>query len=359
MRSLSNNGPKYSQLKDYLKEEMRLGKIAADEQLPSENMLATQFKVSRHTVRQALGDLENEGYVYREQGRGTFCAPRNRSAGRTIAVVTTYISEYIFPVVIRGIEEVLSAAGYTLILANTGNDKAKEAQCLENLLSKDIAGLIIEPTKSAGENANLKYFQELERRRIPYIMFHATYPELDPAYIVMDDEKGGYMVTQYLLQLGHREIAGIFKSDDVQGVKRQAGFISALNAYNIAIRPEFLGNYETEQQKSYPYQFAKGLLQRANGPSAIVCYNDQIAIRILEAVREEGIKIPDQLSIISYDDSSLAVASEVKLTTIKHPKAEMGRQAARFIIDMLEGRMDKPRLVYQPELIIRTSCHNL
>ena len=358
--NLSNNGPKYSQLKEYLKEKMRQGNILPDEQLPSENMLARQFMVSRHTVRQALGDLENEGYVYREQGRGTFCAPRKRNnSGRTIAVVTTYISDYIFPAVIRGIEEVLSASGYTLLLANTGNDKLKEAQCLENLLSQDIAGLIIEPTKSAGDNVNFKYFQELKRRKIPYLMLHAVYPELEPAYIVMDDEKGGYMVTQYLLQLGHRDIAGIFKADDLQGVKRQAGFCSALNTYNISLKPEFLGNYDTEQQKSFPYQFTRGLLQRVNKPTAIVCYNDQIAIRILEAVREEGIKIPDQLSIIGYDDSSLAVASEVKMTTIKHPKAEMGRQAARFIIDMMEGRMEKPRLVYQPELIIRSSCHNL
>lgn len=357
---LNNAGPKYSQLKEYLKEQMRLGKIATGNQLPSENMLAKQFTLSRHTVRQALGDLENEGFVYREQGRGTFCSPRNRNGGgRTIAVLTTYISEYIFPGVIRGIEEILSAAGYTLVLATTGNDKVKEAVCLENLLNQDIAGLIIEPTKSAGENVNLKYYQELERRRIPYLMFHATYPELDPAYILMDDEKGGYMATQYLLQLGHREIAGIFKTDDLQGVRRQAGFLAALSAYNISIKPEYLGNYDTEQLSSYPYQFTRGLLQRTNGPTAIVCYNDQVAIKILEAVREEGIKIPDQLSIISYDDSMLAVASEVKLTTIKHPKAEMGRQAARFIIDMLEGRMERPRLVYQPELIIRTSCHNL
>jgi GntR family transcriptional regulator of arabinose operon len=359
MSSINISGPKYFQLKEYLKDLINRGEINPGDQMPSENVLAKQFSMSRHTVRQALGAMENEGLIYREQGRGTFCSTRSKTNGRTIAVVTTYISEYIFPSVIRGIEEVLSAAGYTLMLANTWNDKNKEAQVFENLLNQDIAGFIIEPTKSARENINAKYFQEIERRRIPYLMINAMYPELDPAYIVMDDEKGGYMATQYLLQLGHREIAGIFKSDDMQGVKRQAGFISALNAYNIAVRPEFLGNYETEQQKSYPYQFAKGLLQRANGPSAIVCYNDQIAIRILEAVREEGIKIPDQLSIISYDDSSLAVASEVKLTTIKHPKAEMGRQAARLIIDMLEGRMDKPRLVYQPELIIRTSCHNL
>lgn len=351
--------PKYYQLKEYIKGLMQRGELVPGSQLPSEHMLANQFKLSRHTVRQALGELENEGLIYREQGRGTFCSTRKNNGKITIAVVTTYISEYIFPSVIRGIEEILSTAGYTLILANTGNDKGKEAQCLENLLSQDIAGMIIEPTKSARENINSKYFVELEKRRIPYLMFHAAYQDMDAPFIIMDDEKGGYMVTQYLLQLGHREIAGIFKADDIQGIKRQNGFMAALADYNIQVKPEYLSNYDTEHIKSYPYQFVRGLMNRSDRPTAIVCYNDEIAINIMEAIREEGLKVPEQISIVGYDDSSLAVASEIKLTTIKHPKADLGRQAARFIIDMLEGRIEKPRLVYQPELIIRSSCRSL
>lgn len=351
--------PKYYQLKEHLKSLMQRGELVPGNQLPSEHMLAKEFKLSRHTVRQALGELENEGLIYREQGRGTFCSARKNNGKTTIAVVTTYISEYIFPSVIRGIEEVLSAAGYTLLLANTANDKAKEAQCLENLLNQDIAGMIIEPTKSARENFNFKYYQELEKRRIPYLMFHAVYQDLDPAYIIMDDEKGGYMATQYLLQLGHREIAGIFKGDDLQGVKRQNGFMAALAGYDIQVKPEYISNYDTEHTTSYPYQFVKGLMSKPEHPTAIVCYNDEVALNIMEAIREEGLKVPEQISIIGYDDSSLAVASEIKLTTIKHPKSDLGRQAARFIIDMLEGRIEKPRLVYQPELIIRSSCRSI
>lgn len=351
--------PKYYQLKEYLKGLMQRGELIPGNQLPSEHMLASQFKLSRHTVRQALGELENEGLIYREQGRGTFCSMRKNNGKTTIAVVTTYISGYIFSSVIRGIEEVLSATGYTLILANTGNDKVKEAQCLENLLNQDIAGMIIEPTKSARENINSKYFPELEKRRIPYLMLHAVYQDMDPAYIIMDDEKGGYMVTQYLLQLGHRDIAGIFKGDDLQGIKRQNGFMAALADYNIQVKPEYISNYDTEHAKSYPYQFVRGLISKAERPTAIVCYNDEVAINIMEAIREEGLKVPEQISIIGYDDSNLAVASEIKLTTIKHPKADLGRQAACFIIDMLEGRIEKPRLIYQPELIIRSSCRSL
>lgn len=359
MLESKNSTPKYLQLKEHLKGMILRGEIAPGSQIPSEHTLARQFKLSRHTVRQALGDLENEGLINREQGRGTFCLGQIKNGAKTIAVVTTYISEYIFPAVIRGIEEVLSPAGYNLILVNTDNNKAKEALCLENLLNQEIAGLIIEPTKSARENTNAKYFMELEKRRLPYLMLHASYPESDPAYIIMDDEKGGYMATQYLLQLGHRKIAGIFKADDLQGVRRQAGFMTALADYQTEFIPDFLGSFDTEQLSSFPYQFARRLLQKIDPPTAIVCYNDQTALGILEAIRDEGLKVPNQISVIGYDDSSYALASEVKLTTIKHPKIDMGQQAARFIIDMVEGRVEKPRFIYQPELIIRASCCNL
>src|SRR5690554_4615355 len=93
--------------------------------------------------------------------------------------------------------------------------------------------------------------------------------------------------------------------------------------------------------------------------SDMVCYNDQITLMILEALRDEGIKVPEDFSLISFDDSSLAVASEVKLSSIKHPKAVMGRQAARFILDMIENKVSKPRQVYQPELTLRSSCRAL
>jgi GntR family transcriptional regulator, arabinose operon transcriptional repressor len=358
----SNNRPlpKYYILKERLKDKIIKGHIMPGGQLDSENELARQFNLSRHTVRQALGELENEGWIFREQGRGTFCTPqREKASGKTLAVQTTYISDYIFPTIIRGIEDVISATGNTLVLVNTNNDKHKEAQCMENLISHDIKGMIIEPTKSAQENINLDYFKELEKREIPYLMLHATYSELDPAYIIMDDVKGGYTVTKYLLQLGHRRIAGIFKADDKQGINRQAGFLNALKDYGIEVSREYLGNYDTEGMWSFPFQFTLDLLKKDHRPSAIVCYNDQVAIQVLEAIRDEGLKVPDDISVTGYDDSYLAVASEVKLTTVKHPKTEMGRQAARFLVDMVEGRIEKPRLIYKPELIVRSSCRSL
>jgi len=359
MLEQSNALPKYSRLKEYLKNIIHQGNIKYGEQIYSENQLAERFNISRHTVRQALNDLENEGYVRREQGRGTFCIYQEKLSNKKVAVLTTYISNYIFPRVIKGIEEVLSASGYTLILANTNNNKIKEALCLDNLIKQDIAGLIVEPTKSAMDNINLQYFKELQKKNIPYIFLNAYYSELDPSYIIMDDQKGEYLATKYLLQLGHRKIAGIFKSDDLQGLNRQNGFIEGLNEYGINLNPLWIGNYETEQTTSYPYQFIRSILHKDPRPTAIVCYNDQIALKVIQAVKDEGLRVPEDISIVGYDDSDQALISDIKLTTIKHPKSEMGRQAARLIIDMLEKRVEQPRQIYQPELIIRFSCQNL
>lgn len=356
MITSDNYLPKYVQLKEYLKKVIRDGNLIPSQKLPSESELVRQFKISRHTVRHAFDELENEGWIYREQGKGTFCAYRKSQKEQKIAVLTTYISNYIFPYIIRGIEETLGESGFSFSIASTGNDKQKEEVCMRRYLEQDISGLIVEPTKSARENINHKYFEELEKRHIPYIFLHAAYPDLDSAYIIMDDEKGGFLATEHLLKQGHRDIAGIFLTDDLQGVKRQTGFMNCLRQYNNEMNREYLGNYQTKEIFAYPYNFAINLLNHKKRPSAIVCYNDQIAIQVIEAIRHCKLRIPQDISLVGYDDSNLAVATEVKLTTIKHPKEEMGRRVARMMVDMINGKMHKPCFMYQPELVIRSSC---
>ena len=356
MIDLNSLLPKYHQLKEYLKKQIRSGEISPGQKLPSEADLVRRFRLSRHTVRKAFGELEHEGWIFREQGRGTFCSLREKGNGKTIAVLTTYISNYIFPSIIRGIEKTLSSAGYILILANTWNDRKKETQFLDNILNHDIAGLIIEPTRSAEYNANRDYFTELDRRKIPYIFLHAAYKEMDPAYVVIDDEAGGFMATRYVLEQGHRRLAGIFKADDLQGVRRQEGFLRAMREAGCPVPRDFIGNYGTEQLFSFPYQYTRYLLQKANPPTAIVCYNDEIALKAIEAIVDAGLEVPRDVSIIGYDNSHLAAASRPRLTSINHPKEEMGGRAAQLMLDMILGKADKPRFTYQPELVERSSC---
>ena len=141
---------KYFQLMEDLKEKILSGEIQAGDKLPSENELSKEYAISRQTVRKALQILQNMGYIYAEHGRGTFCSElvRHTHTSKNIAVVTTYLSDYIFPRVIAGIDSVLTAQGYSIILKNTRNSRSMEAKCLEELLQKDIDGVIIEPSKS-------------------------------------------------------------------------------------------------------------------------------------------------------------------------------------------------------------------
>lgn len=165
-----------------------------------------------------------------------------------------------------------------------------------------------------------------------------------------------YLATKYLIQLGHREIAGLFKTDDMQGINRQNGFMKALQEQGIICDKKKIGDFETRHLASFPYHFTKELLLKKDRPTAIVCFNDWIAIRVMQAIRDFSFKIPTDISVVGFDDSVLAVASEIKLTTINHPKEKMGQKAAKMLIDMINLKVEKPRYIFEPELIVRNSC---
>lgn len=335
-------------------------KVSAGDQLPTENEIADFFNVSRHTVRQALTYLAQEGWIYKERGKGSFYSDKKSyEPVKNVAVLTTYISDYIFPKIISGIEQELRRKGYNLLLFNSNNDIENERKCFENIINQDIAGLIVEPAQSMINNLHHDSIKKLEKENIKYIAINANCDEENSAYIVVDDEQGGYKLTNYLLELGHRNIAAIFKADDLQGEKRRRGYLKALKEYDLNVNNNIVGEYITDNEEMYIDIFTKKLLNLKERPTAIVCYNDKVALRVIDNCRKENIKIPKDLSIVSFDDSTLAVSSDVKLTTIKHPKEDMGIRAAKCIIDMIEGRIDKPQYTYAAELIVRDSCNRV
>jgi GntR family transcriptional regulator of arabinose operon len=360
-------------VKDKIKEWIENGDVHPGEKIYSENELVKMFGVSRHTVRQAVGDLVHEGWLYREQGAGTFVsslvrephpAPQELAAepagGKNIGVITTYISDYIFPSIIKGIESYLTSKGYSLVFACTDNDIEKEKQCLETMLSRNIDGLIVEPTKSSGYNPNVNYYLQMEQKNIPYLMINQFYSQLNPPHMLLNDEKGGFIATDHLIQQGHERIIGLFKTDDLQGVYRMKGFVSAFRKNNITFFPEMIITYSTEDEKS-------GILDKLNGlldspetmPTGIVCYNDQMALAVIDMLREHGLNVPDDISIVGYDDSYLATASDVKITSVTHPKMQMGIDAAKWIVSAVENKHEdgneQDSIIYDPELVIRNS----
>ena len=159
---------KYHTLKELLKNDILSGVYQPGDKMPSENQLVQEYDLSRHTVRKALSILEEEGYIIAVHGKGTFCTERalHKKESKNIAVVTTYISDYIFPRLIQGINSVLSKDGYSIIFKTTENSRRGETACLEDILTKDIDGLIIEPSKSEIVCRHPKLYENLDKYEI-------------------------------------------------------------------------------------------------------------------------------------------------------------------------------------------------
>lgn len=357
---IENGKTKYFILKETLIADIVSGKYKPGDKIPSENELAAAFSVSRHTVRKALAILAAEGYINAEHGKGTFCSERMRYSGKSknIAVVTTYLSDYIFPSLIQGINNVLTEKGYSIILKNTNNSRAREAKCLEDILTKDIDGLIIEPSKSEIYCRHTHLYEKMDSYGIPYVFIQGIYPQMaEKPYILMNDCQGGYELTRYLLSLGHREITGIFKADDIQGRERHKGYVKAIQEAGRRYNPDQVLWFHTEDRTVLPTHWIAEMIDRQTVVDAVVCYNDQIAAEVIRTIKERGLRVPEDISVTGYDNSFIAREGRTKLTTIAHPHEELGRQAAELLLELIAGKKGVTKqYIIEPQMIKRESC---
>lgn len=355
---------KCAKLVEDLKRQIMSGEIRPGDKISSENVLAKEYDISRQTVRKAIDILRNEGFLYAEHGRGTFCSDMIKQEGNSgnIAVVMTYLSDYIFPHIIRGIDEELEKEEYSILLKSTHNYRKVEAKCLEELVKKNIDGLIIEPSKSQIAFKNHDIFSMLERYRVPFVFVQGVYHGMeDKPYVLLDDEKGGYLITKHLIELGHKRIVGVFKADDRQGQNRHSGYVRALKEAGIWYDPSLIIWFHTEDMQSLPQEMIQEVVRREK-VDAVVSYNDRIAIQVINALEGIGIRIPEDVSVTGFDDSEFAKNFKVPLTTIKHPQRKIGEAAAELLVKLMKGytvEEDKLHIIMEPELVVRDSARQI
>ncbi|GMA65222.1 GntR family transcriptional regulator [Alicyclobacillus fastidiosus] len=368
--------PKYMQLKEEVVSWVKTGRYPPGAQLPTELELAELFNVSRQTVRQALADLVREQLLSRVQGRGTFVAERSlepvttpsvvQGPNKIIGVVTTYISDYIFPEIIRGLEYQLGALGYSLLLLNTQNNFDLERRALQRIIDTNVTGLIVEPTKSAIDNPNLDMYLTLIAQKTPMIMLHASYMELDVATVRIDDVEAVSRLTQTVIDFGHHAIGGLFKDDDIQGKLRMRGYLRTLGQNNVDIHPAFIKRYNTEDLTDVVRAYVETVESTPveQRPTAVVCYNDETAMKLMEALKSSGIGVPEDISVVGFDNSQYSHLCDPKLTTVDHPKFNMGITVADLIIDVIsEVHSGQPKrirdVIMDCEVITRPSLKDL
>ncbi|MHA7965139.1 substrate-binding domain-containing protein [Paenibacillus sp. CAU 1782] len=350
--------PKYQVILEDIKSDILSGVYSVGVQIPTESALQDKYQVSRQTVRKAILELSNEGFLRSEKGSGTYVSNqyRAKSGGspnnRTIGVITTYLSDYIFPSIIRGIEGRLNEDNYSLLLASTNNDVAQEKKALEMMLSYGVDGLIVEPTKSNLYNPNIAYYLSFKEQEVPFAMINAYYEELEVPFFCLDDVQSSYLATKELITNGHTRIGIIAKMDDLQGKYRMKGYIKALGEAKLSFHPEQVLAFDTETKQDLSVNLKTFLSENREVLTAIVCYNDEVGLEVVNVCRQLELSVPDDLSIIGQDNSYIAKNANIKLTTLTHPQEQMGRDAADFVIKKLQGKKDlKETTYYQPVLI--------
>ena len=359
-KKVKETSAKYEGIVRWIREQIETEVLQPGERIESEYQLCDHFGVSRQTVRHAIAVLEKEGVIERRRGSGTYVKESagigiRRKKTMQIAVMTTFVQEYIFSGIIQEIENKMSRAGYGIQISITNNSVEKERFILKSILDKKrVDGIIAEPTKSGLPNPNLDLYRRIMEQGIPVIFINSYYPELKAPHVSLDDKMAGKMATEYLIQCGHREIAAIFKADDGQGHRRYAGYIEALMKADLRIKGERVVWIDTEDVRNMR-EDSSWILRRIQGCTACVCYNDEVASSLAAVCLEQKIKVPDKMSIIGIDDSDLANYCEVPLASVKNPVRELAKKAAEEILDLMREKEVPDSVELKPEIVNRSS----
>lgn len=358
-----NPQTKHEKLRLWIIDRIVDGTYKIGDRLTSENELCTIFGISRHTVRHALDLLETEGIVDRRRGSGTYVAQNPsflHNSSKTIGVAMSYLDSYIFPNILMGIDEVLTRLDYHILPGITYNRVENERYFLQSCLNHAVDGVIIEASRSACDNPNLDLYRELENRAIPCIFINCYYTGFNCNYVVTDDVSGGAMAASYLIKAGHKKIGGIFKEDDMQGLRRHTGFVKTLQENGLGGADDHILWYKTEDFDLFiDEKHDARVLDALSGCTGIVCYNDTIAANLITLLERHSLRVPDDVSIISFDNSNLSVLCGVKLTTIAHPGEKLGKMAAQSIFNLIVGNQKKVNYMFSAELVERNSVKEI
>lgn len=270
----------------------------------------------------------------------------------TIGLMLPDITDPFLSSMAHGVEDVLSDSGYSIIYGNMSRRPDKEKRFLNSVVERKMDGIIVTPDFMDEETIDL-----LQRLKIPVVFLRRRPPaELDFPFVDVDHYKGSCDAIHYLISLGHREIGFIGMPEfSFTGQERYRGYVDTLQHYGIAPNP--IGVAFEGRTTAHGYQGMEKLAAQYEGMTAVFAANDMLGIGILEWLAVHEKQVPEQMSVIGFDNLEFADLHWIKLTTVAQPRMEMGKKAANLLMNMiLENRLTAESILLDTNLVIRQTC---
>jgi LacI family transcriptional regulator len=312
-------------------------------------VINNQAHVKSEKREAVLAAMSRLGYVVNQQAR-SLASGRSRIIGLLVQTLgNSWMGQ-----IIRGIDEELAAAQYDMMLYTAHRRLVAESSYVSMITRGSVDGLLlIIPRDPSG------YLESLRSQHLPYVLIDNHGSDDGEPSISVTNFEGAYTATRYLIELGHRRIGFVTGNMAMaSAVNRLKGYSAALVDYALPNDPALIIEGDFLQQSGF--SAGKKLFALPNRPTAIFVSNDVMAFGLMDAARDQGLRIPDDVSVIGFDDIPEAASIYPPLTTIRQPLEQMGRMGARILLRAIDDPFIQPeRIVLPTELIVRCSCQPL
>ena len=335
--------PQYFQLQTWLIEQIEQGVFKPNDKIPTEEELGQIAGLARATIRQAIQNLVNMGYLARKRRLGTFVLSREvKTEKRTIiGILVPDIRKGYAPELARGAEDEAAQSKHSLILCNTDDLFVKADFHADRLIDNDVSGVIFVPT-AASDEKNRLIIEKFRRKKIPVVLADRSIPDLNVDLVTTDNFDGAYKLTKYLIDKGHKKIAITLSTLFSTERQRLEGYKKALSDHNLPIDPKLILTDNGPFNEKQYLKYARKLLKESKDITAVFAGHDRIALLFYSAASEMGISIPEDISIVGYDDLHFTTIS---LTTMHQPIYEMGQESMRLILSRISGNIKNPKKI--------------
>ena len=309
------------------------------------NKKAGKYRISTDTETKILKTARELKYRPNQIARGLRLKKTN-----TIGLIAPDVSNPFFAYIIKRVQNIAHGFGYSLVVCNTDENLGQEVEHVNLLYRNRVDGLIAMPVGQA-----YGHFADWLDKGTPLVLLDRCFDEIDTCSVVVDNYVGAYEAVEHFIRFGHERIAFI------QGLpgtytnnERLRGFRAALGANGLPVDENLIVGADFRQENGY--MEAKLLLTKADRPTAIFASSDLITLGALQAIYEEGLRVPEDVSLIMFDDFDFAPYLRCPLTAVRQPKELMGEIAVKMLIEELRGeRQGGRRVVLKPKLVVRAS----